>query len=271
MSETSKKVNTSLFNNPMETFPGLTINDLNRYLPAMQTIKDIKMDVQNMKEGMFLANCLDGIRKLPDNSIDLIIASPLNKETENNLEFGNGNTLQSYYQWNQSWVEESQRVLKNSGAMYLFTSWEYSGMFQGLLSRYFHIQSRITWRDKCTNRNKKFWKNETSDIWFVTKSEEFLFKQHPVGINTINQLKNEDVESNLWLDIPGIPEKWGRYPQKLFLRIIEASSFKLNWILDPFMFVGDVGVACKEKGRRFIGFEINKDNLLMSMKRVESS
>ena len=102
MSETFKKVNTSLFNNPMETFPGLTINDLNRYLPAMQTIKDIEMDAQNMKEGMFLANCLDGIKKLPDNSIDLIIASPLNKETENNLEFGNGNTLQSYYQWNQS-------------------------------------------------------------------------------------------------------------------------------------------------------------------------
>ena len=75
----------------------------------------------------------------------------------------------------------------------------------------------------------------------------------------------------MWLDIPEIPEHWGRYPQKIFLRIIEASSFKLNWILDPFMFVGDVGVACKEKGRRFIGFETNKDNLLMSMKRVESS
>ena len=96
----------SLFNNPMETFPGLTINDLNRYLPALRTIKDVEMDAQNMKEGMFLANCLDGLRKLPDNSIDLIIANPFNKEIERNPEFGNGNTLQSYYQWNQSWVEE---------------------------------------------------------------------------------------------------------------------------------------------------------------------
>ena len=78
MPETFKKVNTSLFNSPMETFPGLTINDLNRYLPAMQTIKDIEMDSQNMKEGMFLANCLDGLQKLPDSSIDLIIANPFN-------------------------------------------------------------------------------------------------------------------------------------------------------------------------------------------------
>ena len=155
--------------------------------------------------------------------------------------------------------------------MYLFTSWEYSGMFQSLLSGSFYIQSRITWRDKCTNSDEKLWKNETADIWFVTKSEEFLFKQLPVGINTINHLKNEEVESNLWLDIPSIPEQWGRYPQKLFRRIIEASSFKLNWVLDPFMSVGDVGVACKEQGRRFIGFETNKDNILVSMKRIESS
>ena len=52
MPEASKKVNTTFFNNPMETFPGLTIDDLNRYLPALPT-QDIKMDAQNMKEGMF--------------------------------------------------------------------------------------------------------------------------------------------------------------------------------------------------------------------------
>ena len=271
MSETSKKVNTTLFNDPMEDFPGLTINDLNRYLPALQTAQDIKMDLQHMKEGMFLANCLDGLRKLPNNSIDLIIANPLNRGAGENLVYGNNSTLQSYYQWNQSWVEESRRVLKNSGALYLFSSWEYSGMFQGLLNNIFHIQSRITWRDKINGNERKLWRDETSDIWFVTKSEEFLFKQNTVGISAVNQFNNSDIESNLWLDIPDIPEQSGRYPQKLFLRIIEASSFKLNWILDPFMSIGDVGVACKTKGRRFIGFETNKDNLLLSMKRVENS
>tara|TARA_A100000164_G_scaffold185889_1_gene165020 strand:- start:595 stop:1410 length:816 start_codon:yes stop_codon:yes gene_type:complete len=271
MSQTSKKVNTSLFNSPMETFPGLTIDDLNRYLPALQTIKDVDMNDQNMKEGMFLANCLDGLRKLPDNSIDLIISNPFNNDSFRYPEFGNGNTLQSYYQWNQLWVKESRRVLKNSGSLYLFTSWEYSGMFQGLLSSFFHVQSRITWCDKFAKNNKKFWKSETADIWFVTKSEEFVFNQQPLGIKKNNQLNNEEIESNLWVDVSGVPEQWGRYPQKLLLRIIDASSFKLNWILDPFMSVGDVGVACKEKGRRFIGFETNKDNLLLSMKRVENS
>ena len=140
MSETSKKVNTSLFNNPLETFPGLTIDDLNRYLPALQTINDIHMDSNNMKEGMFLTKCLDGLKKLPDDSIDLIIANPFIHGVGIYTDFGNGNTLQDYYQWNSSWLKESQRILKNTGALYLFTSWKYSGMVQGLLSNLFNIQ-----------------------------------------------------------------------------------------------------------------------------------
>ena len=271
MSETSKKVNTSQLNNSVGTIPGLTIDDLNRYLPALLTTNDIDMDFDSMKEGMYLTECLIGLKKLPNNSIDLIIANPFNQDADIYSEFGNGNTLQDYYQWNYSWLEESRRVLRNTGALYLFTPWEYSGMYQGLLNNLFNIQSRITWRDKTAKHDKKSWKNETADIWFVTKSEEFLFKQHPVGIKTINQLNSSKLDSNLWLDIPIIPDQWGKYSQKLFLRIIEASSFKLNWVLDPFMGVGDVGVACKETGRRFIGFEIHKDNLLLSMKRVENS
>ena len=55
MSETSKKVNTTLLIIPMETFPGLTIDDLNRYLPALQTTQDIKMDCTTYERGYVLS------------------------------------------------------------------------------------------------------------------------------------------------------------------------------------------------------------------------
>ena len=270
MAENREKANSPFFSNPMETFPGLTIDDLNRYLPAVKTVEDIMLGSDKLSEGMFLSKCLDGLKKLPDESIDLIIANPLN-QGQDFFELGNGKTLQDYYQWNYAWLEESRRVLKNTGAVYLFTPWQYSGMYQGLLGNLFYVQSRIVWRDRSNINNTNIWKNETSDIWFVTKSDEFLFKQHTVGINTIDDLNEKQLDSNLWLDIPVNPEVFGKYPQKLFLRILEYSSFKLNWILDPFMGTGDAGVACKNKGRRFIGFETNKDNLLLSMKRVENS
>ena len=75
----------------------------------------------------------------------------------------------------------------------------------------------------------------------------------------------------MWLDIPQVVEQGGRLPGKLFSRIINLSSSKLNWILDPFMGFGDVGVACKKNGRRFIWFETDKDQLLLSMKRIDKA
>jgi site-specific DNA-methyltransferase (adenine-specific) len=73
------------------------------------------------------------------------------------------------------------------------------------------------------------------------------------------------------LDIPVTINKNARYSDKLYSKILDASSFKLNWILDPFMRSGDVGVSSKKTGRRFIGFEANKDLLLMSMKRIDQN
>ena len=79
------------------------------------------------------------------------------------------------------------------------------------------------------------------------------------------------MESNLWVDIPINHDDEGHLHQDLFTKILDASSFILNWVLDPFMGIGDAGVACKKNGRRYIGFETNKDHLLLAMKRIDNS
>lgn len=272
MSEQEKLTATPLFSNPMETYPGLTIDDLNTYLPAIRTVEDMNLSSDKMDEGLFLAKCLDGLKQIPDQSIDLLIADPPEDPWTAPEEMGQRMTLQEYYQWNHAWLSESFRVLKNTGGIYILSHWQYSGMYQSLLSQTFNIQSRITWRKQSQNPLKKIqtWDNHTSDIWFATKSEDFLFNMQAVGMNTETGFSNPSAfRSNLWLDIPGIPEENGRYPIKLFERIIDASSFKLNWVLDPFMRTGDVGLASKLSGRRFIGFETNKDQLLLAMKRID--
>ena len=56
------------------------------------------------------------------------------------------------------------------------------------------------------------------------------------------------------------------------IHIIHYDLYRDNiWVLNPFSGLGDVGVACKKNGRRFIGFETNKDYLLLSMKRIDNS
>jgi DNA modification methylase len=83
--------------------------------------------------------------------------------------------------------------------------------------------------------------------------------------------RERKAQTNFWFDIPVAINKNARYSNKLYSKMLDASSFKLNWILDPFMRNGDVGVSSKKAGRRFIGFEANKDLSLMSMKRIDQN
>ncbi len=258
-------------NNPLETFPGLTIDDLNKYLPAIQTAEDISMAPDNMKEGLYLTKCIDGLKAIPDETIDLIIAAPPKDNWDTSSDFDQSKTLQEYYQWNQTWLNESRRILKNTGAIYILSPWQYSGMYHSLLSNFFQVQTRIAWRNSKLVNKSKIWKEETSDIWFATKTDEFLFNQNPIGINTIVNNEIDKRESNFWMDISKNIQEGSIYPKKLFTKILEASSFKLNWVLDPFMGFGDIGIACKKYGRRYIGFGVNKDYVLLSMKRIDNS
>jgi len=81
---------------------------------------------------------------------------------------------------------------------------------------------------------------------------------------------------NIWVDmvVPfwSMPENTPhptQKPEKLLERIILASSNKGDLILDPFMGSGTTAVVAKKLGRDFIGFEVNKDYIILAMKRLD--
>ncbi|MEE9572833.1 MAG: site-specific DNA-methyltransferase [Candidatus Neomarinimicrobiota bacterium] len=268
-----------LFENPLKPYEGLSIADLNRYLPALQTVDDIQMTADNMREGNFLADGLAGLSKLPEDSIDLIIADPPEDPWRHTQEKGKQFTLQEFYKWNEDWLKEARRVLKVTGSIYLLCGWRYSGMFHSLLSNIFVVQTRITWRNDSVNDQSQTvtWENQMSDVWFATKTNEFLFGQKSAGSGKLLlRSENEERLSNFWHDIINIRTNSNiinkeHKPKSLINRILDASSFKLNYIVDPFMRSGDIGVIAKVRGRRFIGFDTNQDNLLIAMKRIDQA
>ena len=263
----------SLFVNPLETSKGLTINDLNKYLPALQRVHDLRMTKDEMQDGVFHGLGLEGLKKIPDNSIDLIVTDPPENPRNNLDELAAPVTIQQYFEWNELWLSESHRVLKETGAIYIVCGWRFSGMYHSLLSNQFQIQTRISWMNASSNDQPKLpiWKNSLSDIWFATKSSEFMFEQKPVSkANNV-----EDIPSNFWGDLLGFSlsskdNQSDDIPNEVVSRILKASSFKLNWVLDPFARTGGIGIIAKKIGRRFIGFEINKDKLILAMKRIDS-
>ena len=268
-----------LFVDPLEVSTGLSIDDLNKYLPVIQKVTDLEMTADKMKDGLFLGLALNGLKKIPNDTIDLIIATPPESPKNDPQDKVGVMTLKEYFEWNESWLKESFRVLKPTGAIYLNCGWHLSGMYHSILNKLFQIQTRISWRDTSLNQklNQNTWLNRTSDIWYATKTNEFMFNQE-VATNEFKNLNLDELsdnrKTNLWSDIMDVQigktvKIEGDKPEQLIERILNASSFKLNWVLDPFTRSGGIGVVTKKMGRRFIGFESNKDQLLMALKRID--
>ena len=252
--------NKSIYNNYISNSNELTLDDLNKYLPALQKIDDMLVNIHKMNEGVFYGLCQDGLEKIPDSSIDLIIAEPPDSPIKNLNNKVKKFTINEYLEWNQKWINECFRILNNTGSIYIICDWKNSGMYQSLLNQKFNIQTRISWK----NKTKKLARESVlidylSDIWFASKSDNYF----------INQNKDGEL-TNIWSDIINYqPGRCKRYPRELIKRIVEISSSKLNWVLDPFCRLGDIGAIVSKSGRRFIGFEANKDKLLLSMKKID--
>ena len=103
MENNPKDILSSLSNNYLETPTGLTIDDLNKYLSAVQTPSDILLDQDRMYEGLFHSDCLNGLKRIPEESIDLIITEPpieKFKTREENIYF----SIEDIYDWNNNWL-----------------------------------------------------------------------------------------------------------------------------------------------------------------------
>ena len=98
------------------------------------------------------------------------------------------------------------------------------------------MQTRITWRDDNVSdqANVATWKNQMSDIWFATKTNEFLFGQESVGTGKLLlRMESKERLPNFWNDIINIRadsdnDRTEHKPKALINRILDKSSFKLN-------------------------------------------
>ncbi len=98
----------------------------------------------------------------------------------------------------------------------------------------------IKWKYEKDKRNKRGYKN-TGDVWNITQiSGTFKEREeHPT-----------------------------QKPLELMKRIIKVSSNKSDICVDMFMGSGTTAVACKQLGRKFIGFEINPEYVKIANKRL---
>ena len=125
--------------------------------------------------------------------------------------------------------------------------------------------------------------------YFTASHETLLWaRKDPKGKHTFNYeaMKNGDWNDDIlkkpnkqmrsvWqIDTPKPSEKeFGKHPTQkpleLLRRIILASTNKGDLILDPFTGSSTTGIMALELGRKFIGIDLEKEYLDLSVKRFE--
>lgn len=138
---------------------------------------------------VILGDCLENLKKIDNNSIDLIYLDPpfftqrtqksIMKSTEKILEFNDSwENIDEYLDYIKIRLIEMKRVLKDTGSIFLHCDKIASHYLRVLLDEVFgfnNFQSEIIWSYKRWSNSKKGLLNSHQNIYFYSKSKNFKF------------------------------------------------------------------------------------------------
>ncbi|HBP09363.1 MAG TPA: site-specific DNA-methyltransferase [Treponema sp.] len=232
---------------------------------------------------------------VPDSFADLIIIDPpynLSKNF-NGMKFAS-RSQESYGEYLATWFPQVCKKLKPNGSLYMCGDWKCTSSLQRALEKELTVLNRITWQREKGRGAKSNWKNGMEDIWFAVKNpDEYYVDVEAVKLKRKvlapykadgkpkdwNEEENGNFRitypSNFWDDISvpfwSMPENTDhptQKPEKLYAKLILASSRPGDIVFDPFLGSGTASVVAKKLGRRFCGIEQNEEYCLWAEKRL---
>lgn len=273
----------------------LSVEEGREYLDRCVSIDTMQNSLDMILDKTVLGNTFDVMPLLPENSVDLAIVDPPYNLTK---EF-HGTTFSKlsssdYEAYTRKWLGMISPLIKNTGSIYVCCDWETSLIIGRVLSEFFQVRSRITWQREKGRGAAANWKNGMEDIWFATKSDQYTFNLDAVKIRkkviapyrangkpkdwneTEDGNYRNTCPSNFWDDITipfwSMAENTAHPTQKsekLFTKIMLASSNPGDVVLDPFLGSGTSSVVAKKLGRKYIGIEANEQYCVWAEKRLE--
>lgn len=232
----------------------------------------------NWRKCILRADSRDVIKQIPDNSIDFILTDPpynLGQHSTGNIPLPGRSAMNNdVAEWDkidfnpEEWADEFIRILKPSGNLFIFTSYNQLGRWYNCLDHRFDTSNFMIWHK--TNPAPKIFKagflnscemiftcwNKKHTWNFISQAEMHNFIQSPICMSP-ERLKN--------------PKHPAQKPVSILKKMIEIASNKDDIIFDPFMGVGSIGVAALELDRRFIGVELDETFFAAAKKRIEST
>ena len=246
---------------------------------------------------VFCGDMMDVLDRLPAGIADLLILDPpYNLDRDFNGRKFRRISDDAYRAYLESWFPRAIRLLKPAGSCYLCGDWRCSAAQYEVMSRYCTIRSRIVWQREKGRAAARNWKNCTEDIWFGTLSDDYTFHADAVRQKrqVIAPYRDETgprgweegregrfrltAAGNFWddLSVPywSMPENTDhptQKPEKLFAKLILASTDPGGLVLDPFLGSGTAAVTAAKLGRHYCGIEIDEEYACWALKRLAAA
>jgi len=253
---------------------------------------------------MYQIDCMELLRTLESNSIDLIFADPpfnLNKMYESGI---NDNVSEEkYLEWTEEWLLECVRVLSPGGALFVYNIPYWQGYISGILNKYLTFRHWIAINLKgLLPVAKKLNPSHYGLLYYIKGDKPKVFNTQRIPMSTCRHcggeihdyggkkksLKMEGLSlSDVWTDIHPVRHKKlknrasNELPLKLLYRVISLASNEGDLVLDPFGGSGTTYIISEYLQRRWIGSEIgdlgiiidrfeNMDRDLAAIRKIES-
>lgn len=216
-------------------------------------------------------DCLEGLKDIPDKSIDLIVTDPpyfLSMGHAGSGENAHSMGLKSNRTFNDLAIakpfyaqlfQEFRRVLKEDGSFYFFTDWRGYAFYFPIINAELPVHNLIVWDKKSGPGSYYSFAHEL--IIFGTYAPKLL---HAGGTNVwrMKAFCSGAKTSN------GEKVHPTQKPWELIAKAIEDATEPGAVVLDTFMGSGTTAVACLKTGRNYIGFELDEKYHAIAMKRV---
>jgi len=239
-------------------------------------------------------DCIEILKSLPENSVDCVFADPpYNLQLHNDLyrpDMSKVNAVDDgwdkfedfaeYDKFTREWLSASQRVLKDTGTIWVIGSYHNIYRVGALMQDLgFWILNDVVWIKNNPMPNFR-------GVRFTNAHETIIWAQKKKGAKyTFNHQSmkalNDDLQMRSDWEIPlatgkqrlklnGSKAHSTQKPEGLLYRVIMSSSNVGDVILDPFFGSGTTGAVAKKLGRNWIGIEQDKKYVRVAQKRIDA-
>lgn len=253
---------------------------------------DERVPVNQILEG----DCIERLRNLPDNSIDLIFADPpYFMQTDGILLRNNGTKFEGvedewdkfadykeYDEFCSNWLKECRRILKPKGAIWVIGSFQNIYRLGYIMQNLgFWILNDVIWSKPNAPPNFKGtrFQNSHETLLWCSKSKN---SGYTFNYKTMKQENGGKQDSSVWnigicIGQERLKGEDGKKvhstqkPEKLLYKIILSSTKPNDIVLDPFFGTGTTGAVAKKLGRNFIGIEREEKYIQEAKKRIDNT